>query len=157
SAFGLLHVGVDYRFSDRLVVGMLAQFDWMDQTDDTEHYAVSGSGWLAGPYVVARLHYNLLFDGRAAWGQSANEVSPFATYTDSFDTTRWMLKANFTGDFHEGAWTFAPHAGLIYFEEHQQAYVDSNNIYIPGQTATLGRLMFGPKIGYQFEARDGTR
>ena len=156
SELGLFHFGVDYRLSASLLVGFLTQFDWMDQNDQAQNVTVSGTGWLAGPYVVARLHENLLFDGRAAWGQSSNDVSPFGTYTDNFDTDRWLVKGTLTGDFHYDAWQIAPHVGLIYFQEEQHAYVDSLNVNISSQTATLGRFTFGPKIRYEWEQRDGT-
>ncbi|MGI9405193.1 MAG: tandem-95 repeat protein, partial [Hyphomicrobiaceae bacterium] len=154
---GLLYVGADYRFSGDLVVGLLAQFDWTDETDDSESIEASGSGWMVGPYIAARLHQNLVFDARAAWGQSDNEVSPFATYSDDFDGERWLVKAQFTGDFNFGDIHVAPHVAVIYFEEEQDAYVDSLDITIPGQTVSLGRLTFGPKISSVVAFSDGTR
>lgn len=153
---GLLYLGVDYRYSSSLLIGFLTQFDWTDEKDSVETFKVEGQGWMAGPYMVARLHENLLFDGRAAWGQSSNDVSPFDTYTDQFDTTRWLLRGQFTGDFKAANWHFAPHVGVIYFEESQDAYTDSLNVFIPGQTISLGRLTFGPKISTTIETTDGT-
>ena len=125
---GLLYLGVDYRVSPTLLVGFLTQFDWSEETDNIENNAVEGQGWMAGPYMVARLHKNLLFDGRAAWGQSENDVSPFGTYTDQFDTTRWLLRGQLTGDFKAGQLQLAPHVGVLYFEEKQEAYTDSLDV-----------------------------
>ena len=68
SDFALLNFGADYVINPSLLVGVLAQIDWMDETDTTEGTAADGVGWMVGPYVVARLHENLLFDGRVAWG-----------------------------------------------------------------------------------------
>lgn len=153
---GLLYVGAEYRFSPSLTVGFLTQFDWTDEDDKIVDVGANGRGWLAGPYLVSRLYDNLIFDGRVAWGQSDNEVNPFGTYTDSFDTDRWLVKGQFTGDFSRGNWHFAPHVGILYFEEKQKAYTDSLSISIPGQTVSLGRMTFGPKVRYNFKAQDGT-
>ena len=148
SDVGLLYAGADYLVTPSLLVGVLAQVDVTNEKDSSVSSSVDGTGWMAGPYVVARLHQNVLFDARVAWGQSFNDISPLGTYTDSFDTERWLAKAQLTGDFRAGNWTFAPHAGVIYFEDAQEAYTDSLGTRIPGQTATLGRVTFGPKVGY---------
>jgi outer membrane autotransporter protein len=153
---GLLYVGAEYRFSPSLTVGFLTQFDWTDEDDKIVDVGANGRGWMAGPYLVSRLYDNLIFDGRVAWGQSDNEVNPFGTYTDSFDTDRWLVKGQFTGDFSMGNWHFAPHVGILYFEEKQKAYTDSLSVSIPGQTVSLGRMTFGPKVSYNFKAQDGT-
>ncbi len=153
---GLLYLGIDYRFSPTLLVGFLTQFDWSDETDSVENIAVKGEGWMVGSYVVARLHENLLFDGRAAWGQSENDVNPLGTYTDQFDTTRWLLRGQLTGDFSYENLKFSPHVRVIYFEEKQEAYVDSLNIDIPSQTISLGRLTFGPTVSTTIKTPDGS-
>lgn len=150
SDIGLLYVGADYLINPDFLVGFLAQFDWMDQKDATEDISVDGVGWLAGPYVVARLHQNLLFDGRVAWGQSDNNVNPLGLYTDDFDTDRWLAKAQLTGDFRMGDWRFSPSVRAIYFEENQKAYTDSLGLMIDSQTVSLGRVTFSPEVSYVF-------
>ena len=111
---------------------------------------------MVGPYMVAQLHQNLIFDANFSMGQSDNEVSPFNTYTDSFDGTRWLASAKFTGSFTFGNLHVAPHIGVLYFQERQEAYIDSLSIDIPSQTVKLGRLTFGPKFSTTIQRRDGT-
>ncbi len=154
--FGLLSVGADYRLSSDVAVGVLAQFDWTDEKDTTQNYKIDGQGWMVGPYVVYRLHDNLIFDGRAAWGQSSNTVSPYSTYSDDFNTERWLVKGQLTGDFQFGAIHFAPHAGIIYFEEQQKGYTDSLGNAIGQQKVELGRFTFGPKVSTTYRASNGT-
>ena len=105
---------------------------------------------------MTQLHQNLIFDASFSWGQSDNEVSPFNTYTDSFDGTRWLASAKFTGSFTFGNLHVAPHVGVLYFQERQEAYIDSLSIDIPSQTVKLGRLTFGPKISTTITRKDGT-
>ncbi len=156
SDLGLLYIGADYRFNDAFLVGLMTQFDWTDERDTRQATAADGTGWMAGPYLVARLSENLIFDGRAAWGQSDNSVSPFGSYVDHFDGERWLLRGQFTGDLDYQGWRFAPHVGILHFEEEQAAYVNSQGILIPGQTVSLSRLTFGPELSTVFVFGDGT-
>ncbi len=153
--FGLVTVAADYRLNSDLVVGFMTQFDWTDEKDRTQNFKIDGRGWMVGPYVVTRLHENLIFDGRAAWGQSSNTVSPFSTYTDDFDTQRWLVKGQLTGAFQFGAVHVAPHVGVIYFEEQQKGYTDSLGNTIGQQKVELGRATFGPKVSASYQSEDG--
>lgn len=151
SDLGLLHIGADYRLTGNLLIGVLGQFDWTDQDDSPLNTQVDGFGWMVGPYVAARLSEQLIFDARAAWGQSDNDVSPFGTYTDSFDTDRWLVRGGLTGDIHVDNWHLTPGVSAIYFEEEQGSYTDSLGVFIPDQTVSLGRLMFGPEAAYLYQ------
>ncbi len=147
----LVYAGADYRVNDDTLIGLMGQFDWADEKDDTQNFAISGKGWMAGPYVVTRLTDKLVFDGRAAWGRSNNDISPSRTYTDEFKTSRWLLKGQLTGEFEVNDWRINPNMAVIYFEEDQKAYTDSLGINIPGQTVNLGRVTFGPRFSKTFE------
>jgi len=155
SDIGLLYIGADYRFSPGLLVGLMGQVDWTDEEDTSQNLKADGRGWMIGPYLAARLHDKLLFDGRAAWGQSDNHVNPFGTYVDSFDTDRWLVRGQLTGDFNLANLRILPSVGVIYFEEEQKAYTDSLDVFIPGQTVSLGRVTFGPKINTSFTTTHG--
>jgi outer membrane autotransporter protein len=109
----------------------------------------------AGPYAGVRLSNNLYLDGRALWGRSSNEISPFLTYSDEFDTTRLMLAARLTGRWTHGAWTFSPSAELIKFQETSRSYTDSLGMAIGSQRVDIGRLIFGPEVSYTFRRQDG--
>lgn len=156
STFGQFNLGADYLINPSLLVGMLAQFDWMDETDGSNNTSADGFGWMAGPYLVARLHQNLIFDGRVAWGQSDNHVDPLGLYEDKFATNRFLARGQLTGDFSRDKWRFSPHVALIHFQEEQKAYVDSLGFDIQSQTITLGRVTFGPEISFVHKTRDGT-
>jgi len=47
--------------------------------------------------MPARLSDNVFFQGRAAWGRSTNDISPFQTDTDAFDTERWLATGTLKG------------------------------------------------------------
>lgn len=154
--FGILYVGADYLVSPTILIGMLAQFDWMnEETTSLSNAEVDGRGWMVGPYATVKITENLFFDTRGAWGKSDNDITPFGTYTDSFDTDRWLAKANLTGNWSFGQLAVTPSVGVIYVEESSDAYVDSVGNLIRGQSVRLGRLTFGPEFRYTERTEDG--
>ena len=121
SDFGLWSIGTDFLQNENLLVGAMIQFDSAETVTGEWRSRVEGDGWLAGPYMVARVSENMYFDMRGAWGRSENEVNPIGTYWDDFDTTRWLFETNLTGDFEAGGWRISPAFGVAYFSEEQAA------------------------------------
>ena len=157
-SFNMLSVGADYIVVPGvLLVGTMAQFDHMDEENDGLGYKVSGHGWMAGPYAALRLSSHLFLDARGLWGTSDNDISPFLTYTDRFETERWLAAARLTGRWTSGPWRFTPSAEVIKFHETSDAYTDSNGFAIASQSADLGRVIFGPELSYVVTAHDGTK
>ena len=153
---GLLYVGFDYQIRPAILVGVLAQFDWMIEPTTALGTSTSGQGWMAGPYMSARLTPNLFFDARAAWGRSENSINPLGAYTDSFSTDRSLVSGKLTGNWSYGPLQLRPSAEIVYFHETQNSYVNQINIPIPEQAISLGRMTFGPEIGYRFIAQNGS-
>ncbi|NKB54586.1 MAG: autotransporter domain-containing protein [Rhizobiaceae bacterium] len=154
-SFGIIHIGADQLLREALLIGMMAQIDWLQIDDDTENFEAEGLGWMVGPYMVARLGEHLYFDTRAAWGLSHNSVNPLNLYEDDFDTERWLIRGQLTGQFSLGALTVSPMVRGLYFREKQQSYVDSLDNIIPQQTISLGRLVFGPTLSARYATDSG--
>jgi len=153
--FGLLYVGAEYAVATGLRLGLLAQFDWTEEEDERTNISAEGQGWMVGPYLAARPADRVYVQARAAWGKSDNEVSPFGTYRDSFETSRWLASAKIEGRYGLGPWRVSPIAGVIYYEDKQNGYTDSLGNLIGGQTAALGRATFGPEISYSHTWENG--
>ncbi len=64
--FAIAYLGADYLVSPDLLVGGLLQYDSLTSSAAKEN--TEGKGWMAGPYVTARLTDNLYLDARLAWG-----------------------------------------------------------------------------------------
>ncbi|SDL67405.1 hypothetical protein SAMN04488568_101271 [Maricaulis salignorans] len=155
STFGLYYLGVDMMASEDLLVGALLQWDHAETVTGTYRSEVSGDGWLAGPYMVARLAENVYLDARGAWGRSENDVNPIGLYTDAFETSRWLVEANLTGEMTSGNWRLSPQIGIAYFNEEQDSYTDTLGFLIPSQEITLGRINAGPELAYRFVNAEG--
>ena len=164
SDFAVTQLGIDYQVSDTLILGVMAQYDWMDEVTNESNIAagaiagvqVEGNGWMAGPYGVWKLRDTLTFDALAMYGTSDNTVNPLGLYEDAFETDRFLLRANLTGEFGTDNWRIRPQANLTHFEETQRAYTDSLYIAIPEQTVTLGRITAGPEVVWMERRTDGS-
>jgi outer membrane autotransporter protein len=111
---------------------------------------------MAGPYTAVRLSDRLFFQARAAWGTSENEVSPFLTYTDRFDSRRWLVSSTLTGTYEKNSWMFRPSASFAYIEDESDAYVDGLGVTIPSVRTALGQFRAEPEVSYAYTMSSGT-
>jgi outer membrane autotransporter protein len=153
--FGIVHLGAGHKINPDLVIGGIIQVDRASEKDTSANSSISGTGWMIGPYMVARLRDNLAFDGRLAFGQSTNSVSPTGTYTDTFKTNRAMIHARITGDFMQGDVKIAPAMAFIYMQEKQLSYVDSLSVTISEQTINMGQLSTGASVSKNIVMENG--
>ena len=132
--------GVHGFVNDNLLIGAMIQIDdARDSANDT-----SGTGQMAGPYFVAKApDQPLYFEGRLLYGETENEVSPLGTYTDSFETERWLAQLRATGEHLYQGTTLMPLLDFTYTEDSQQAYTDQLGNTIPGQTVSLMQIATG--------------
>ncbi|MEP2439251.1 MAG: autotransporter outer membrane beta-barrel domain-containing protein, partial [Roseibium sp.] len=153
SRTGLFFAGLDYRYGDRAVFGVMGQLDVTDESNDST--SADGVGWMAGPYVVLRLHQNFYLDGVMTYGQSYNSVNALGLFEDDFRTQRFMLQGGLTGDFRLNEVTrISPFTRITYYYEEQQSYTDTLGLIIPSQDFYLGRLEFGPKVSFDLVLDD---
>ncbi|MBX9927249.1 MAG: autotransporter outer membrane beta-barrel domain-containing protein, partial [Hyphomicrobiaceae bacterium] len=145
----ILQVGADYIVRPGVLVGALAQIDWLEDTSASLDTRVDGRGWMAGPYVSVGLTPNLFFDARATWGRSDNRVQVGQNYTAFFDTERWLASGMLTGHWAYENWRFSPNAEVVVYQERQDALTDVLGNRIGPQSVSLGRVIFGPDVGYQ--------
>lgn len=149
ASFGRLAVGADYVLGPDMLVGAFVQVDRM--VDEADAAAISGTGWLAGPYLTMRLGEGVYLDLLAAAGTSTNAISPDGSYTDSFGATRWLASAALQGEWAVGDWSFSPRASIGYYAEQSEAYTDSHGAPIASQLVQQGEIAAGPGIGYSGE------
>jgi outer membrane autotransporter protein len=99
---------------------------------------------MVGPYFVAKLpEQPLYFEGRLLYGQTDNEISPLGTYTDSFETERWLAQLRATGEYKLRNTTLMPLLDVTYTEDNQRAYTDSLGNTIPSQAVDLMQVSAG--------------
>jgi hypothetical protein len=154
SEFFVAQLGADYQVRDNLLVGGLVQYDWMSEDDAVitpdvgalRGARVDGDGFMVGPYAVWKPAENLTVDAMGIFGQSSNNIDPFGYYENQFETERFLLQTNVTGEFDWGGLRVRPQLGWAHYEDQQEDYIDSLGIEIPSQTVTIGRLRAGPEL-----------
>lgn len=145
--FKVFYLGADYRLSENLLVGAMIGWDDFKRKGAITAGAAEGDGWLAGPYITARLAPNLYLDARAAWGKSENTVSPLGTFSDRFDTRRSYYSGSLVGELALGKTTvLRPELAVRYLREKQLAYADSYGVLIPSQVVDQGDISFRPRL-----------
>ena len=152
----MMHTGADYVVVPGLLIGVMGQMDWTSQSSSSLLQNSDGAGWMAGPYMSARLTRNLYFDTRAAWGQSTGHIDPLGSFTDTYSTSRALASAKLTGDWSWNDFRFRPSAEVVYYSETQQAYTNALGIGIGAQSVSLGRTIFGPEIGYRMRLENNS-
>ena len=140
-------VGTHVTVSPYLLLGAMAEFDYLSQENGLAH--VEGRGWMVGPYFVAKQRENpLYFEGRLLYGRTLNDVSPFGIYTDNFETERVLAMFKIAGDVEQGATTWMPSVQVSYTTDDQEAYTDSLGNVIPEQGIALGQVELGLDLSH---------
>ena len=146
-------IGAHRLVTPNMLVGAMVQFDRADAPDNN----ASGRGWMIGPYYAARVpDQPLYFEGRLLYGQSDNEITPIGTYTDSFETERWLAQMRATGEYQMGRTTLMPLLDVAFTEDAQQTYTDSLGNRIEGQTVGLTQVSAGLDFRAALPARTGS-
>lgn len=146
--FSTASLGADYIVGPDLLLGGFVSLDRIEQFDTASVDELAGTGFLAGPYVTARLTDTLYLDLLAGAGTATNTIDTGLGFVDTFDTTRWLIDAALEGSWSEGPWTFSPRLGLSYAEETSSAYTDGAGTAVPSVTAGLGQVSAGPGIAH---------
>nr|WP_298930238.1 PKD domain-containing protein [uncultured Erythrobacter sp.] len=154
--FNIFHLGADVKLADSLLVGAILQRDEFSDRGALEQGEAEGEGWMAGPYITARLAPQFYAEARAAWGSSENRVSSLTDLVDTFDTNRSLYSGSLFGELELGKKTLLrPELTLRYLQEKQEAYIDSLGITIPQQTVDQGDLSFRPRLSHLVEMESG--
>lgn len=135
-------IGSHWKFSPNALAGVLLEIDHMSNSDSPSR--IKGTGWMLGPYFVAKLpEQPLFFEGRLLGGTTRNRISPFGSYSDRFTTRRLLAQLKVSGQLEYGQTTLIPSLSGSYTTDRQQAYTDSLGNLIPKQGVALGQLAVG--------------
>ena len=147
--FSMFYLGADLRVSDGLLIGAMVSRDDYGDKGSFDAGDAEGDGWMAGPYLTARLAPQFYLEARAAWGSSDNRVSPLQGQVDAFDTNRSYYSGSLIGQMELGRQTMLrPEVTVRYLKEKQAGYIDSLNVAIPGQTVDQGDISFRPRLSH---------
>jgi hypothetical protein len=134
--------GGHYAINPNAIIGAMVAFDQLTQTNgDT---TTEGTGYLVGPYFVAKLPDQPLFlEARYLIGKSTNTVSVDGTLPETFETDRTLASVKVAGQVQYGKTTFTPSLTATHLSDIQAAFIDDVNRQIGAQTVTVNDVAFG--------------
>lgn len=147
-----LLAGFDYKLNDRLVIGISGTYETIDI--DTNSFS-SGRGSLENdgmgiaPYIGFKLTNQWTADLTAGYSWLSYDSSRSGNAVHgSFDATRWFANGSLNGTYSVGSFRLLPKVGVLYMEEDQDGYRETNGTSVAGNTITLGRAYAGGRVGY---------
>jgi uncharacterized protein YhjY with autotransporter beta-barrel domain len=156
-------VGADYRFSPHFLVGLTAGYSHTDATLDTANSSATVDSYSPGIYAsyankgwyanfIGRYSYNSYTEQRniSFLGQSANGAT---------DGNEGMVNLDGGYDFHSGAWTFGPVAGLQYTHLTVNSYSESGSdasLAVDEDQSDSLRSRLGGTVKYDFHGCGAT-
>jgi len=146
-------VGGYSKLSQNLLLGGMLQFDVITEVDGAA--IASGTGWLLGPYFVAKTpDQPLYFEGSLLYGQTSNTISLLGTFTDVFSTERGLATLGVSGEVERGALVLLPFLDAKYTSDAQAAYIDGLGNPIAAQTIGLAQAVAG--LDFEFSMNEAT-
>lgn len=147
--------GVDYKVvPQQLLIGIAGGWERYDLDTSFNGGTFKGTGYTVGPYLGLKITPTLVLDVWAGWTRVNYDLTSTAAgapESGSFDANRYFVSANLTGHFAWEGFRITPRAGVLYASEKQPEYTSSLGTVVAAQTIELGKLTFGPEIGYRFE------
>jgi uncharacterized protein YhjY with autotransporter beta-barrel domain len=167
-----LSAGVDYRMSDKMIVGAALGFTQQGTTLPGSAGSVDTTGWSASAYSTFYQQNNWYADAVLTYGQNRFDLQRHINYTlplfgggfttvdqiANADTDGSMLSAAFTfgRDFQKGGWAIGPYGRLTYtkldFDAYDEILLSGNGsglgLHIAERSLTSVATVIGSKFAY---------
>ncbi len=141
---GVLYLGTRTKLGPDILVGGLAQLDRGIESASYGASELEATGWMAGPYLSMKLASGVIFDGRAAWGETENAAPGLYERDDQIE--RRLVRAKLTGTREVEGWKVAPSVGLVYLEDAVRDGTSGE-----AKAAGTGRVEVLPEVSRRFE------
>jgi hypothetical protein len=147
-------VGAHTNVNPETLLGFMVQFDKLTQDNGTT--TTKGSGFLMGPYFVAKMpNQPLYFEARLLKGTSDNTLSMEGVNKQDFTTHTTLVSGKVAGDLLYKTLTLTPSLSGTYLEDTQKAFTDTAGRTIEEQSITVKELALGLDASKPFILKDG--
>ncbi len=146
-------VGTHWTLSPDALVGVMVEFDRLSQSEGDDR--TDGTGYLAGPYFVARLPEQPLYlEGRVLFGKSRNTLDVDGSEGIEFDTRRLLAQLKAAGRLEYGTTIVTPSLSAIHVSDTQLEF-DTGTGTVPEQSVETTDVMLGLDIEHPFTLAGG--
>jgi hypothetical protein len=146
---GVVYLGTRSMIGPDIMLGALAQLDRGVESSKYDAPEMAAKGWMAGPYMSMKLGSGVVFDGRAAWGETENIVA--SPEIDDSLTARRLVRGKLTGTRDVRGWSVAPSVGLVYIEDAVRDSASGE-----ARAAGTGKVEVLPEVSKRFAVDDVT-
>ena len=156
--------GVHRKYSDNILGGVMLQFDVVNDSLVGNTGSLKGTGWFAGPYLVARHRtHPLYFEGRLLYGQSNNDISfidpVLKNRTGAFNTRRMLAQARMEGEIalsnKNNGLRLIPYTDVRWMKEKALPFTDNLGNRISGQSVDIRQLELGLNLNAPISVNRG--
>jgi hypothetical protein len=148
-------VGIGYRFSRNLVVGLLSGYERFDYDVRSLDGTLKGDGWTAGAYAGWRMAPSLRWDLTGAYSAIGYDAVA-GTALGSFNGNRWILSSGLTGSYQLGSAVLEPSARVFAAWERQGSYIDNLGTLQGENSFMVSRASLGGRVLQTWQIAAGT-
>jgi Autotransporter beta-domain len=147
--------GIDYKITDRFIVGLLGSFESSDlETDLAPVQTTKTEGYGGGAYMGLTVTDNIVLSATATGTFIDTDVA-FNGVTADIESERLQLSGGATGYYYFGQTRFTPLVNVAYSKEWQDDFVDSGGAAAADQTFESSVLSAGAQLGHTFSGGNG--
>ena len=157
--------GVHRKYFDNILGGIMLQLDVVNDSLAGNTGSLKGTGWFAGPYLVARHGtHPLYFEGRLLYGQSNNDIRfidpVFGARTGTFNTRRMLAQARMEGEIalsnRNNGLRLIPYTDIRWINEKASPFTDHLDNRVAGQSVDIRQLELGLNLNTPVPTNRGT-
>lgn len=146
-------VGFDFSPWDNLVAGVSLGYENNDIDTTFNGGNMDSDMFTVAPYIGGLL--NDTFSVDFSIGYSNIDIDQFRTLAgtrviSSVDAERWYVAGNLNASKAYGNWYLSGRAGLLYANEEQDVFVESDGTVNPDRSFELGQLRVGGDVAYSW-------
>ena len=150
--------GIDVALKDNVILGVAVGYEHNDIETQFNAGEQDIDGYTIVPYlgiIVSRDHFSV--GGNLSGGYSSLDISQFRTFngariSSTLDSERWFLAGNVNATRPFGNWLFTGHGGLLWAEDEQDAFIESDGSAVAARATQLGQVQLGGEVAYALDA-----
>lgn len=143
--------GIDYTFSNNVVLGVATAFDRTDIDQNAVAGTLKGEGVTVSPYLAVLINKNFSFDATLGYGRTHVDTAvPVAgvLVVGSTRSDRNLATLGMTYRATAGAWTFTGRGALLHVHDKLGAYTLSNGTFVADGTVNLTQARLTGMVAY---------
>lgn len=150
--------GVDYRLTDKAVLGVTLGYENNDIDTDFNGGGQSIDGYTVAPYLGFVVTPSISVDLSAGYSNldiDQDRLSAGTRVSSSVDADRPFISGNVNFYRSIENWRLGGRVGYLYTRENQESFTESDGTLNPALNTALGQVRVGGDVGYSISTAHG--